>query len=281
MRGPLVVIRTYGRALDAQIARSRLQASGIPCFLPDEQLSTIDPLLTDALGGVRLQVADEDAERAREILDQPLDLSEDLDPEHGCPHCESPYWSESWSPWQIIGGVALLGIPFRFMKRRCVCQRCEGSWGSEEERQKLLPGGASLALGDGLPASYRDAHPPAAILVRPVFRLRRTRAAAGAFWGLVGMWLVSVLLGPGSGPLVLLGLIVGGLVGRSQVRYLCSEPACRRPVGPQRATCPGCKSPVVGLIDRPAQHYRDRASWLRAEQERQGREQRRQLRAGS
>lgn len=278
MRGPLLVIRTYGRALDAQIARSRLQASGIPCFLPDEQLSTIDPLLTDALGGVRLQVAAADAERAREILDQPLDLAEELDPEQGCPYCESPYWSERWSSWQVAGGIALLGIPFRFMRRRCVCHRCEGSWSDEEERQRLLPAAARPpALGEGSPESYRDGHPPEVLLVRPVFRLRRTRAAAGAFWGLVAAALASLLIGPGSGPLGLLGLIVGGLLGRSQVRYLCSEPGCRQLIGPQRATCPGCKSPVVGLIEHPAQHYRDRAAWLRTE-----RAQRRcQLRAGS
>lgn len=268
MPGPLVVIRTYGRALDAQIARSRLQASGVPCFLPDEQLSTIDPLLTDALGGVRLQVNAADADRAREILDQPLDLSEELDPEHGCPHCESPYWSERWSTWQIIGGVALLGLPFRFLRRRCVCHRCEGSWSDEEERLRLLPPAGQPALHDGSPESYRDTRQDPDLLARPVFRLRRTRAAAGAFWGMIAMALASMLLGPGSGGLVVLGLLVGGLVGRAQVRYLCSEPSCRRPVGPRRATCPGCKSPVVGQIEHPAHHYRDRAAWLRSERHR-------------
>lgn len=45
----------------------RLQAEGIPCFLPDEQLVTIDPLLANAVGGVRPQVPEVDEERARRI----------------------------------------------------------------------------------------------------------------------------------------------------------------------------------------------------------------------
>jgi hypothetical protein len=46
----------------------RLKEEFINCFLQDEYTVTIDPLLSNAVGGIKLMVADSQAERADKIL---------------------------------------------------------------------------------------------------------------------------------------------------------------------------------------------------------------------
>jgi hypothetical protein len=45
-----------------------LQDAGINCHLKDEYTITIDPLLSPALGGIKLMVAGSQLERALELL---------------------------------------------------------------------------------------------------------------------------------------------------------------------------------------------------------------------
>lgn len=62
----------------AHLVRSRLEASGITAFLRDELTIGSDWALTNALGGIRLQVADEDYEPALELL-RAFEKAADLD----------------------------------------------------------------------------------------------------------------------------------------------------------------------------------------------------------
>lgn len=65
-----VLIRAYDNYVYANIQCSLLQENGIRCHLKDENTVTIDPLLSPAIGGIKLMVADLQAERAEEILDE-------------------------------------------------------------------------------------------------------------------------------------------------------------------------------------------------------------------
>ena len=64
----MVTIRTCSLLSEAQTMQSVLAGSGIESFLPDELTVQNNWMWTDALGGVRLQVNDEDAARADELL---------------------------------------------------------------------------------------------------------------------------------------------------------------------------------------------------------------------
>ena len=64
-----VLIRAYDNYVFANMQCSLLQENGIRCHLKDENTVTIDPLLSPAIGGIKLMVADLQAERAEEILD--------------------------------------------------------------------------------------------------------------------------------------------------------------------------------------------------------------------
>ncbi len=64
----MTTIACFTKPEDAHLLRMRLEATGIEAFIQDENLIQIDMLLSDAVGGVRVQVADEDVESVREFL---------------------------------------------------------------------------------------------------------------------------------------------------------------------------------------------------------------------
>lgn len=68
MSGELVTIARFSEPLQAALARNDLQAAGIKSVLLDESFASTVWYLTTAVGGIRLQVAAEDAERAAAIL---------------------------------------------------------------------------------------------------------------------------------------------------------------------------------------------------------------------
>jgi hypothetical protein len=64
----LVTVATFSAAPEAHAVRMRLEAAGITVYLADEFTVTMDWLLSNAIGGVKVQVSARDAERALQIL---------------------------------------------------------------------------------------------------------------------------------------------------------------------------------------------------------------------
>lgn len=64
----LVTVATFGNGPEAALARERLELEGIRAVVLDEQGDGAMPFMIASTGGVRLQVAAKDAERARELL---------------------------------------------------------------------------------------------------------------------------------------------------------------------------------------------------------------------
>ena len=65
-----IEIRSYDNYIYANIVLGKLQDSGINCHLKDEFTITIDPLLSPALGGIKVMVAQSQVERALELLEE-------------------------------------------------------------------------------------------------------------------------------------------------------------------------------------------------------------------
>lgn len=81
-----IPIFSYDNYVSAHIAMGRLEEDGIKCWLKDEHTVTIDPILTNALGGIKLMVAATQAERASGILRELAGKNKAL---HPCPKCGS------------------------------------------------------------------------------------------------------------------------------------------------------------------------------------------------
>lgn len=64
----LVTVETFSSPWEAQLARACLEAEGIDAVIADEHFFRLYGALSNALGGVRLQVRPEQAGRAAELL---------------------------------------------------------------------------------------------------------------------------------------------------------------------------------------------------------------------
>jgi len=64
----IVTIRTFDNYFPANILLTKLRHAGIQCFLKDEYTVTIDPLLSNAIGGIKLVVNKKDEPEARKML---------------------------------------------------------------------------------------------------------------------------------------------------------------------------------------------------------------------
>ncbi len=63
-----VVLRRFDNYFSAHIMKSRLEETGISCYLFDENSVTINPVFSNAIGNIKLVVADYDQEKAMEAL---------------------------------------------------------------------------------------------------------------------------------------------------------------------------------------------------------------------
>jgi Putative prokaryotic signal transducing protein len=69
----LVVLRRFRDIPEALLAKGRLDASGVECFLADENMVRMDWLISNLLGGVKLLVEPNDFTRASRILNEAAD----------------------------------------------------------------------------------------------------------------------------------------------------------------------------------------------------------------
>ncbi len=64
----LVTILTIPFPGNVSIIKARLESEGIECYTKDDTTIQVDPLISNAVGGVKLQVREEDVPQAMEIL---------------------------------------------------------------------------------------------------------------------------------------------------------------------------------------------------------------------
>ena len=90
----LVTVAKYRDLSEAIVARAALESADIPCLLKDENMIRMQWGVSNALGGLRLQVPEEDEIRAVQILTEPRPESIDFAEAPGfvqptCPKCGS------------------------------------------------------------------------------------------------------------------------------------------------------------------------------------------------
>jgi hypothetical protein len=64
----LTTVAAFDGVAKAEAARAVLEAAGIPAELTDSEIVAAEWLIWNAVGGVQVQVREEDAERAAEVL---------------------------------------------------------------------------------------------------------------------------------------------------------------------------------------------------------------------
>lgn len=143
----LITVGNFDEPMEAHIAKARLDAQGIRCFLSGEFFVGTYWLLSKADGGVKLKVKLSDADRAREILTPKRQVVQDKAEEPAgtgqrdedssgpvCPKCGSDLVEyEKYSRKMFFLGILLLKIPVPFPKDSYRCLDCGHVW---SRRQK-------------------------------------------------------------------------------------------------------------------------------------------------
>ena len=82
----LVILQTFDNFFNANIQLTRLRAAGIECYLKDEYVVTIDPFLSNAIGGIKLMVRKNEEQAVRKLL---RELNHSAEISVHCPQCGS------------------------------------------------------------------------------------------------------------------------------------------------------------------------------------------------
>ena len=120
-----VIVKRFDNSIDAHLFRISLESEGIECFLFDEEIVTLNPLYSNAVGGIKAKVRDEDVERTRiflksiEIQEMPV-----------CPACGSgdtylDYTSKKALPHWIASLFSLLTVTYPITGKMVnTCKAC-------------------------------------------------------------------------------------------------------------------------------------------------------------
>ena len=80
------ILDVFDNYIDASLSLGRMEEAGIKCWLKDENTATISPIFTNAIGGIKLMVAEDDMAAAKEILQALKDIKRKS---FACPYCGS------------------------------------------------------------------------------------------------------------------------------------------------------------------------------------------------
>jgi hypothetical protein len=83
----IIVIHAFDSLIEANIIKSRLDSLGIPCFLSEENLTSLTTALLS--GGIRLHIFEHDKEEVSNIISQQRMQKTDDDDLLICPNCRS------------------------------------------------------------------------------------------------------------------------------------------------------------------------------------------------
>ena len=137
MADKLVTVAIFVEPVEANLAKGRIEAEGIECFLAGEHFAGTYWLLSNAAGGVKLQVRESDAQRAAEILQAKAEKGSaetddtwvEQDSGERCPKCHSDDIEyEPFSRKVFYLSILLLRFPLLFIKRRYTCRACGHVW---------------------------------------------------------------------------------------------------------------------------------------------------------
>jgi Putative prokaryotic signal transducing protein len=118
-------IATFSKPEEAHLFRTRLEAAGIPAYVQDEHFIQMYWLYSNAIGGVRVQIADDDFEAVREFLanDSPQSALDSAGV--SCPKCGSHYTAPDELPRRIsFLSLLIFNFPLLCARHRWRCASC-------------------------------------------------------------------------------------------------------------------------------------------------------------
>lgn len=120
---------------EADIIVMKLQEAGVESFIADQTLTTINPLYSGAIGGIRIQIDENDLETAQAILFEAEPVDKGI---FQCPKCSSDNIEyENVSKRSAFLSLFLINMPITWKKRKCTCQACGHRWKDTPENKGM------------------------------------------------------------------------------------------------------------------------------------------------
>ncbi|RXJ52722.1 DUF2007 domain-containing protein [Gelidibacter gilvus] len=125
------IVAIFQYSTEAQIIKGRLESDGIKVFLSDNLTIDTDPLVSKAIGGIKLKVLSHQAIEAQTILNsiQPYSL-DDKGNSIKCPNCRSTHVElfstikDLKSLFWFLFGILFSSLPF-YTKHKYRCEMCD------------------------------------------------------------------------------------------------------------------------------------------------------------
>ena len=132
MQEKLITIKTFYYDSETMLYEPRFKDAGIYYFLKDQQTVSADPIVSNAIGGIKLQVRENDLDAAKALLKEIDDnrIQSDFGKERefngkkyvgtlkACPKCgDEDTYEEQSGFWQGFFG-----------KSKHYCKACEREW---------------------------------------------------------------------------------------------------------------------------------------------------------
>lgn len=135
MNNTFVTVAKFQYTSEAQIIKGRLESEGIEVFLSDHLTIDTDPLVSNAIGGVKLKVLAKDQFKATRIIEEINKYSTD---DNGnaihCPNCNSTK-VQMFSTINSFKSLAAFVVGFVFgslpfhTRYKYRCEHCETEFG--------------------------------------------------------------------------------------------------------------------------------------------------------
>ena len=113
----LVTLKAFDNSIEAHVSRSKLESQGIQAFLFDENIIAMNPLYNNAIGGIKLKVAEVDVAAAIEILAKvdATPLTDEAGKVITCPNCGSVKITAAFKSMKEAGAVMTLIFSLLFL----------------------------------------------------------------------------------------------------------------------------------------------------------------------
>lgn len=142
-----IEIISFTHPHEAHLAKNFLESSGVEVEIKDEFTVQVYGFLSNAIGGVKLFVEEDNAKEALSLLESGgyIEKKEteantqietfSADQKDTCPYCNSTNTSQKKIPgYLFVLSILLLSFPLPFLKRRYYCYECRKEWKIEKDK---------------------------------------------------------------------------------------------------------------------------------------------------
>lgn len=132
-----ITIRTFTYPHEAYIVQGKLESEGIRTFLKDEMTVQVHNFYSNAIGGVKLQVPEEDVEKALALLGEKAELppkiillkENQIHNKTRCPFCGSENISKKKNAnWLTLLPFLIIGSILPVYRNSYTCFSCDKQW---------------------------------------------------------------------------------------------------------------------------------------------------------